>query len=127
MSEKVLNTIILDDNPVFRESIRGLLSSIDYIRVISETGSAKAALATIEKDAPQLIIADIRLPGMSGLELAGVLKERYPGIDVILITLYDNDRYRQEAERLGFAYIPKSSLLEDLPLLLEKLRGGENN
>jgi len=127
MSKKVLNTIILDDNPVFRESIRGLLSRIDHIRVISETDSAEAALAIIEKETPQLIIADIHLPGMSGLDLAGEVKDRYPGMDMILITLYDNDRYRQEAGRLGFSYIPKSSLLEDLPVLLKKLLDKNEN
>jgi|GEM_PF-1007459 len=127
MSEKVLNTIILDDNPVFRESIRGLLSRIDHIRVILETGSAETAMEMIEKETPHLMIADIRLPGMSGIELAGVLKERYPGMDIILITLYDNDRYRKEAGRLGFSYIPKSSLLEDLPLLLNTLLDQKQN
>ena len=127
MAEKILNTIILDDNPAFREFLRGLLSRFDFIRVSAETESAEKALEAVEKDTPQLMIVDIRLPGMGGLELAEVLKDRFPGIKVILITLHDNDRYRLEAGRLGYSYIPKSSLIEELPLLLKKLGGvGEN-
>ncbi len=121
MSEKALNAIIIDDNPAFREFLRGLLSQFDFIRVSAETDSAEKALAAVEEEPPQLMIADIRLPGMGGLELAGVLKERFPGTKVILITLYDNDRYRRETDRLGYTYIPKSLLLERLPLLLKKL------
>jgi len=75
----------------------------------------------VEKEPPDLMIADIRLPGMGGMELARVLKNRFPGTKVILITLHDDDRYRVEAHRLGFSYIPKSSLIEDMPRMLEKL------
>jgi YesN/AraC family two-component response regulator len=121
MSKKVLNTIILDDNPDFREFLRGLLSRFSFIKLIASADSAREVLGVLEKEKPDLIITDIRMPGMGGMELAGVVKDRFPGIEVILMTLYDEDRYRVEAGRLGFPYIPKSSLLEELPLLLKKL------
>jgi len=121
MAKKMLNTIILDDNAAFREFLRGLLAKFDFISIIAEADSAEKALMEVEKEPPDLMIADIRLPGMGGMELARVLKNRFPGTKVILITLHDDDRYRVEARRLGFSYIPKSSLIEDLPQLLEKL------
>ena len=121
MAKKMLNTIILDDNAAFREFLRGLLAKFDFISVIAEADSAEKALMEVEKEPPDLMIADIRLPGMGGIEMAEVLKERFPGTRVILITLHDDDRYRVEAHLLGFSYIPKSSLIEDLPLMLEKL------
>ncbi len=124
MAKNIIKTIILDDNCAFREFLRGLLSKFAFISVIAEADSAEKALAEVEKEKPDLMIADIRLPGMSGMELAGVVKDRFPGIKMILITLHDDARYRLEAGRLDFSYIPKSSLLEDLPPLLHELAEG---
>ena len=127
MGENILKTIILDDNCAFLEFLRGLLSKFDFISVIAEADSAEKALVEVEKETPDLMIADIRLPGMDGMELAGVLKNRFPGTRGILITLHDDDRYRAQAQRLGFSYIPKSSLIDDLPRLLEKLAENKEN
>lgn len=127
MPEKIINTIILDDNGAFREFLRGLLSEYDFINVIAETDSAEKTLEIMEKESPQLIIADIRLPGMGGIEFAGLLKDRGLEIRVILMTLYDNDHYRSAAAGLGFSYIPKKSLLEELPPLIEELGNADEN
>ncbi len=118
----MLRTIILDDNQSFREFLRDLLTRFEFIEAVGEADSAEKAMEMVEKDPPHLLITDIRLTGMGGFEFAGVLKKRFPQAKAILITFYDGDAYRREAERLGFPYVPKSSLLEELPPLLAELR-----
>ena len=126
MPENVLDTIILDDNPSFREFLREFLDGFEGVKVIAETDSAKKALELVNDCRPGLIFVDIRLQGMNGLEFAEVLKQRFPGIRAVIITLYDNKLYRREASRLGFPYIPKSSILDDVPRFLKELGIGKH-
>lgn len=121
----ILRTIILDDSPSSRGFLRDLLTHFEFIELIGEADSAEKAMEMVEKaPPPHQLITDIRLPGMGGVEFAGVLKERFPPTKAVLITLYDGAAYRREAERPGFPYIPKSSLLEELPPLLAGVRDG---
>ncbi len=116
-----LRTIVLDDHPPFRKSLRKLLSSFDFIKVEAEADSAEEALKAVEKNPPQLAIVDIRLPGMDGFEFTRILKGQFPQTRVIFVTLHNNQTYRSEAERMGLPYVLKESLLEELPRVLERL------
>ncbi|MCX6356836.1 MAG: response regulator transcription factor [Candidatus Aureabacteria bacterium] len=117
-----LRTLVLDDHPTFRKSLRNLISRYDFIQVTNEADSAEEALKVVEKRPPHLAIVDIHLKGMNGFDFARIMKERFPQTQVVFITLYDNSSNMSEAARLGFPYVPKESLLEKLPLVLEEVK-----
>lgn len=90
-----------------------------------EAGSAEEALEAVDRLCPNLVIADIRLSGgMDGFEFSKIVKSRFPETHVIITTLHDKLTYRREAVRLGFPYIPKPLLLDELPWVLDTVCGG---
>lgn len=117
-----LRTILLDDHPTFRKSLKNMMSRYEFIHVTGEADSAEEALKVVEKQPPNLAIVDIQLKGMNGFEFARIVKHRFPKTQIVFITLYDNASNMDEAERLGFPYVPKESLMEKLPPVLEEVR-----
>jgi DNA-binding NarL/FixJ family response regulator len=117
-----LRTIVLDDHSSFRKSLRSLISRYDFIQVTGEAGSAEEALKAVEEQQPHLAIVDIHLKGMSGFDFARIVKQRHPQTQVVFITLYDSSANMSEAARLGFPYVPKESLMEKLPAVLEGVK-----
>lgn len=118
---KTLRTILVDDHHAFRNSLRKMLKDFSFIDVVGEISSAEEALEAAGTHRPDLVIEDIRLPGMDGFELGRILKSRYPHIQLVFISLYGSSAYRREAEKQGFPFIPKQWLLAELPGALEKI------
>ena len=87
---------------------------IPELMVVAQEDSAEAAIEKIPMVNPDLIIIDITLPGMSGIELTRIVRRRYParGIKLLIVTAHDPDRYREEAKEAGADdLITKSSML----------------
>ena len=84
-------TIIEDDKDI-RESLSILLNGIQDFTCISTYINCEAALKNIEMDEPDVILMDINLPGLSGIECTKVIKEKLPKTEVIMLTISDNDR-----------------------------------
>ncbi|MGD2067681.1 MAG: sigma-54 dependent transcriptional regulator [Gemmatimonadota bacterium] len=80
--------LVVDDEDRVCASLSRALS--DGRTEVRTAGTAERALAAVADDSPDLVISDIRMPGMDGLELLGVLRERLPGVDVVLMTAYDD-------------------------------------
>lgn len=118
---KTLRTILVDDHEAFRKSLRKMLKDFSFIKIVGETSSAEDALDAANTKRPDLVIEDIRLPGMDGFELGRILKSRYPHIQLVFISLYGSTAHRSEAEKQGFPYIPKQWLLSELPGALEEI------
>jgi len=91
--------LIVDDNTLFREMVREELHSRRPSLMINEAKDQKDALAMIRTSLPDLVLMDIRLPDGSGLELTRQLKELYPNLNVVILTSYDQDEYREAAFR----------------------------
>ena len=80
--------LIVDDDATVRESLGEALSEAGYdVRTAEDAARALAALAT---RAPDVVLTDVRMPGLDGLELLRLLRERSPGVQVILMTAYDD-------------------------------------
>jgi DNA-binding NarL/FixJ family response regulator len=118
-----LRTIVLDDHPAFRKSLRNLMSRYEFIQVTGEAGSAEEALKAVEEKPPHLTIVDVHLKGMSGFDFARIVKQRFPGTQIVLISLYNHSSHLTEAASLGFPYVSKGSLIDELPPVLEDIRG----
>ena len=114
------NILIVDDDARIRESLSRVLSSEGtHVRA---TESAEEALAVLGEVRPDLVISDVRMPGMNGLELLRLLKERAPDVDVALMTAYDDLPTVAAAMREGAAdFLVKPLDLHQLRTVVDKV------
>lgn len=122
----MVNILIVDDEQTIREGIR---SSIDWgkygISICDAVDNGFMALNIIERDSPEIVITDIRMSDMNGLELLQIVKEKYPMIKVILISAYNDFQYAQKALELNaFYYLLKPI---DSEKLLQKVLEAKNS
>ena len=89
--EATVRIAIIEDERDIRESLAALINGSAGFRCIAKYGLMETALASIEKERPDLILTDLGLPGMSGIEGIGRLKEILPDTPVLVLTIYDND------------------------------------
>ena len=101
--------MIVDDEKYVRMGIKNETDwALIGCEVVAEASNGEEALELAGKTRPDLVISDIRMPRMDGLQLAGELMERYPGIKIIFLTAYDEFEYARQAVRLGVSdYILK--------------------
>lgn len=97
----LIRIVIAEDHPVVREGIREMLKREDDMEVAGEADSAGVAIDLCGKLLPDIVLMDVSLPGMSGLEAARVLKERFPSIKVLMLTAFDDEAFVVEALGIG--------------------------
>lgn len=106
--------LIVDDNPVDRHRVGGLLQSRpDWTPIFAANG--QEALAAIERQAPDLVLTDLRMPGMNGLELVEEIRKRFPALPIVLMTAFGSEDIALLALQRGAAsYVPKRNLARQL-------------
>ena len=110
---------IIEDQPKIREGLRSLIDGTDGYRCVGSFGSMEEALAKVDYELPDVLLVDIGLPGMSGIEGTRRLKDQHPGLAVLMLTVYDDDRRIFDAMCAGACgYLlkktPPARLLESL-------------
>lgn len=126
--EKTSKIILLEDHHVVRKGIRILLEKEDDFSVIAEVTDGRDLFPLIEGGTiPDIIIADINLPGMDGLEVTLSLKNRWPEIKVVILSMFDNESFIAKAFKAGAsAYVFKSVSTDELMFAIRHvLAGGE--
>jgi two-component system, response regulator YesN len=118
------NLIIVDDEAEVRKGIIHKTKWETYgFRIAGEAENGREALDLIERAIPDVVITDIRMPVMDGMELAAILREKYPTIRIIILTGFDEFKYAQQAVKLDIVeYILKPVTLKDINELLLKLK-----
>lgn len=97
-----MKALLIDDEPPVITVVKLLVDWEKHgIDTVLEAGNAEDALTLIESEHPEIILSDINLPGLSGLDLIGMLKEKDPGAKVIVISAFDKFAYAQRAVELG--------------------------
>lgn len=108
------NIILIEDHEDFRESLSFLLNSNDEF-ICTSYGNAEEAISNIEKDAPDVIIMDINLPGISGIDCTRIIKLRYPTIQILMCTVSEDDEKILDALKAGASgYLLKRSAINDI-------------
>ena len=102
-TREALRVLVVDDHPVIREGLRIMLTSDPGIQIIGEASSGREAVEKAERLEPDVVLTDIRMPGMSGIEVTRQIKAARPAIAVIVLTMYDSEMYVVEALRAGAA------------------------
>ena len=88
-----IKVMIVDDQVILSEGIKTVLSSDSELDVIAIAADGVEALAAMEKEVPDVVLLDIRMPNMNGVVTTGEIKKRYPGVKVIMLTTFDDSDY----------------------------------
>ncbi len=89
----MINTVIVDDQPIVREGLKMILSLYEDINIMGEAENGKELLNFLKHDVPDVILMDIRMPVMDGIEATKEVKETYPSVKVIILTTFNEDEY----------------------------------
>lgn len=121
-----IKVLIVDDHQIVREGIKKILSDENDIEMIGSLGSGKEALNFVKSRQPNIIIADLSMPDMSGIELTEILSASFPEIKVLILSMFNNEEYIIRAIQAGAkGYLPKQD--STTTILLEALHTIANN
>jgi two-component system response regulator NreC len=117
MTQRIL---IVDDHDIVRAGMRMLLEAVDDIEVVGEANNGKAAIEFVEKNLVDIIIMDVSMPEMTGIEATQLIKEKHPDMKILALTIHEGQEYFFQMLQAGAAgYVPKRAASE---ILLEALR-----
>ncbi|MEM6360978.1 MAG: response regulator transcription factor [Bacteroidota bacterium] len=107
---KKIKVVLADDHSVVRTGIKMLISSDESIEIIGEASSGAEALSMIKNSQPDILITDISMPGMTGIELAEIIKNEHRGTKVLVLSTYSDEEYILSAFEAGASgYLPKDT------------------
>lgn len=122
---KTISVFLVDDHPIVRSGLKSEIMKYDNIEFAGEASSGKEAIAMIDKIRPDIILMDISMPDMTGLEATEQLKNKIPGIKIIALTMHNSVKYVNEIIRLGAqGYILKDSDPLELIRAIESVYNG---
>jgi DNA-binding NarL/FixJ family response regulator len=118
---QIIKVLIVDDNAEFIGSVKKALSKEHDIKVIGEARDGKEAISQVKKLKPDIVLMDVKMPEMNGLEATRRIKQIIPEVKVIILTIYDIDEYREAATASGaMGFVLKKSMINGLiPLIRE--------
>jgi DNA-binding NarL/FixJ family response regulator len=120
-----LRVMLVDDHALVRSAVRGALDASD-IEVVAESSSAEAALDVALRERPDVILLDVDMPGMSGLQLIRELRPRLPDTQIVMLSVSGDERSVLEAMRHGAAgYLTKDLGPEALQRAVRGIRHGD--
>uniref|UniRef100_UPI003C7AD4E1 response regulator n=1 Tax=Pseudomonas veronii TaxID=76761 RepID=UPI003C7AD4E1 len=116
---------LVDDHSLVRDGIKALLAIVDTVEVIGEAENGHEALHLVEQFQPDLLLVDIGLKDMNGLELTRRLKQHSPFLKILILSMYDNFEYVSESIRSGASgYVLKNSPSREIIAAIEAIASG---
>jgi DNA-binding NarL/FixJ family response regulator len=103
-TKSMKHAVIVDDSTIVRERLFSLLSECPGVRIVGQAGNGREARFVLEELRPEVVILDIRLPEISGIQLLKEIKAAQPETVVIMLTNYDFEQYREQCMQLGADY-----------------------
>jgi DNA-binding NarL/FixJ family response regulator len=118
---------IVDDHDLAREGLKDMLFDEPDIEVVGEAANGREALLLCSRLRPDLLLMDVRMPEMDGLAATREIKERYPSVGVLMVTMHENPDYLLEALKAGAAgYVLKDAPQEEVVKAVRRVREGES-
>jgi len=122
-----LRVMIVEDHALVRAGMRALLEKIDGIDVVAAVGDGWEAVKAVQTDAPDLVLMDIAMPGLNGLDATSRIVKESPATRVILLSMHANEEYLQQALQSGaLGYLLKGAELAELELAIKTVSRGES-
>lgn len=121
-----MRILIVDDHPLVREGVRTLINHQSGLEVVGEAADADSALEAIARLEPALVLTDIGMKQVSGIALAAQIRERWPAIHVIVLSMYDNPDYVHQAMQAGArGYVLKDAPSSDIVDAIRAVAAGD--
>jgi DNA-binding NarL/FixJ family response regulator len=125
--EPAIRILLVDDHTILREGVRALLAGESDIVVVGEAGDGQEALEKVEALRPDIVLMDMVMPGMNGLEATGHIKRRHSDVKVLILSMYDDDEYVQQVIQAGASgYLLKGMAADDLILAIREVHAGSS-
>jgi DNA-binding NarL/FixJ family response regulator len=122
-----IRVLLVDDHALVRAGIRSLLGSMADVEVVGEAASGEDALALTESAGPHVVLMDIAMKGLSGLEAAARIRDRHPAVRVVILSMHSGEEYVMQALRAGAAgFLLKDAATGELELALRSVIRGES-
>lgn len=118
---------LVDDHAIVREGIQRLLELDDDIEVVGQAESAEDALDQVEATNPSVILMDIRLPGVSGIEATRMIKARYPKLRVLVLSAFGHEYLAQAIEAGADGYVLKTAKRAELVAAVKQTANGQGH
>jgi len=96
-----IKLVIADDHSLFRKGLISMFKEMPAFRVIGEAGNGKELLALLKRKTPDVVLLDLKMPIMDGVEVTEYMKKRYPDIKIVVLTMYDNQKFIIHLVELG--------------------------
>ena len=121
-----IRVLLADDHTLVRAGIRGLLQGLQGVEVVGEAGDGQEALQLAEALRPDVVLLDVGMPGLNGLEVAGRLATTDAAIRVIILSMHTSEEYVLRALRVGcVGYLLKASAVAELEVAVRAVARGE--
>lgn len=123
---KPIRIVIADDHRLLREGLCGLLAKLETVEVVAEASDGRQALALVKTHQPDILLTDIGMKGMNGLEAAQRVIKEYPHVRVIVLSIHAHEEYVWQALQAGVSgYLLKDSSIAELEFAIAAVSRGE--
>lgn len=123
--ETAIKIVLVDDHQIVLDGLKSLLDADDAFEVLAAVNSGEQALITLEKNQPHILLSDFSLPGINGLELSTIVKEKYPSVKRVLLSMHDEAHLIRQIMKTGVdGYLLKSIEQVELKQALRQIYSG---
>jgi len=120
-----IRLLLVDDHPLVRDGLRVRLEAVPGFEVVGEASNAEEAHVQLGALQPTLVLMDVGMKGVNGIDLTSALLEREPALMVLMLSMYDNPEYVQRAMQAGArGYVLKDSPASEIIAAIEAVAGG---
>ncbi len=125
--EKKLSIVLADDHTILREGLRALLTADSSFEIVGEARDGREAVRCIEKLGPDLLLMDLSMPRMSGMDAIREIKKRYPETKIIALTVHKTEEYLLTTLQAGAdGYVLKDATHDELIMAIKNVMGGKS-
>lgn len=122
-----IKIVLVDDHQMFRDGVKAVLCDETDIEIVGEVGSGNDLFKLLKTVNPNLIITDITMPDISGIEVAKSVSENYTDIKILILSMHSNEEFITKALRFGAnGYLPKDTSMTELLEAIHTIHNGDN-